>query len=196
VAPIPTNAAPPQSPFTDFRFEEPGKTRKITIEDLPAPYSTDSAGNGPQLVARPRNAWPKAPDGFAVQQYATGLDNPRLIRTAPNGDFFLAEGSSGRIRLFRGITSDGKPEQTSVFVSGFKQPYGIAFYPPEDDPQWIYVGDTDAVIRFPYKNGDLKVNGPAEHLVDLPRGGHWTRDIQFALDGKEDVRGCRVGVEC
>jgi glucose/arabinose dehydrogenase len=184
--PVKTNAPPPQAPFTDFRFEEPGKIRKITAQDLPAPYATDSAANGPDVIARPRSAWPKAPAGFSVQQYATGLDNPRLIRTAPNGDIFLAESSSGKIRVFRGISSDGKPEQTAVFATGLKEPYGIAFYPPGDNPQWLYVGDTNAVVRFPYQNGDLKARGSVQHIVDLPHGqGHWTRDIQFTADGKK-----------
>jgi glucose/arabinose dehydrogenase len=186
VTPVKTNAPPPQAPFTDFRFEQPGKTRKITAQDLPAPYVTDSAANGPQVVARPRDAWPKAPAGFSVQQYAGGLDNPRLIRTAPNGDVFLAESSSGKIRVFRGITGDGKTEHASIFATGLNQPYGIAFYPPGNNPQWMYVGDTDSVVRFPYKNGDLKASGPAQHVVDLPHtGGHWTRDVQFTANGKK-----------
>src|ERR1019366_5015634 len=142
VTPVKTNAPPPQAPLTDFRFEQPGKVRKITPQDLPAPYVTESAANGPQLVARPQAAWPKAPAGFSVQQYATGLDNPRLLRTAPNGDIFLAEGSNGKIKVFHGITSDGKPEQTETFAEGLTQPYGIAFYPPGGNPQWVYVGDT------------------------------------------------------
>lgn len=186
VTPVKTNAPPPQAPFTDFRFEQPGKVRKITPQDLPAPYVTESAANGPQLVARPQAAWPKAPAGFSVQQYATGLDNPRLLRTAPNGDIFLAEGSNGKIKVFHGITSDGKPEQTETFAEGLTQPYGIAFYPPGGNPQWVYVGDTDSVVRFPYQNGDLKAGGPAQHIVDLPHGrGHWTRDVQFTADGKK-----------
>ena len=184
--PVKTNAPAPQAPFTDFRFEEPGKIHKITVQDLPAPYASDSAANGPDVIARPSGAWPKAPAGFSVQQYATGLDNPRLIRTAPNGDIFLAESSSGKIRVFRGITSDGKPEQTAVFATGLKEPYGIAFYPPGDNPQWLYVGDTNAVVRFPYQNGDLKARGSVQHIVDLPHGeGHWTRDVQFTADGKK-----------
>ena len=184
--PARTNAPPPQAPFTDFRFEAPGKIRKITVQDLPAPYVTDSASNGPEVVARPRGAWPKAPAGFTVQQYATGLDNPRLLTTAPNGDIFLAESSSGKIRVFRGLTSDGKPELAGIFADGLNQPYGIAFYPPGDDPQWIYVGNTDSVVRFPYKNGDLKASGPPQHIVDLPHGGgHWTRDVRFTPDGKK-----------
>jgi glucose/arabinose dehydrogenase len=186
VTPVKTNAPPPQAPFTDFRFEQPGNIRKITAQDLPAPYVTESAANGPQLVARPNTAWPKAPAGFSVQLFATGLDNPRLIRTAPNGDIFLAEGSSGKIKVFHGITSDGKPEQTETFAEGLTQPYGIAFYPPGNNPQWVYIGDTDSVVRFPYQNGDLKAGGPAQHIVDLPHGrGHWTRDVQFTADGKK-----------
>ena len=184
--PVKTNAPPPPEPFTDFRFEEPGKVRKITVQDLPAPYVTGSAANGPQVVARPHDAWPKAPAGFSVQQYARGLDNPRLIRTAPNGDIFLAESSSGKIRVFRGITADGKPEQVELFATALNKPYGIAFYPPGDNPQWVYVGNTDAVVRFPYRDGDLKASAPAQHIVDLPHGnGHWTRDVRFTSDGKK-----------
>ncbi|HXP39760.1 MAG TPA: PQQ-dependent sugar dehydrogenase [Candidatus Acidoferrales bacterium] len=186
VKPVKTNAPPPQPPYADFRYEQPGKVRKITVQDFPAPYVTESASNGPQLVARPRGAWPKAPTGFVVQEYATGLDNPRLIRTAPNGDFFLAESSSGKITVFRGITAGGKPEQTETFATGLNQPYGIAFYPPGENPRWVYVGNTDSVVRYPYKNGELKASGPAQHIVDLPHGsGHWTRDIQFSADGKK-----------
>ena len=186
VKPERTNAPPPQAPFTDFRYEQPGTARKITVQNLPAPYVTESASNGPEVVARPQDAWPKAPAGFSVQQYATGLDNPRLIRTAPNGDVFLAESNSGKIRVFRGITSDGKPEREAIFATGLNEPYGIAFYPPGNNPQWIYVGDTDAVVRFPYHDGDVKASGEAQHVVDLPHGsGHWTRDVQFTADGKK-----------
>ena len=186
VTPVKTNAPPPQPPFTDFRYEQPGKIRKITAQELPAPYASESANDGPQLVGRPHSAWPKVPSGFKVQQYATGLDDPRLIRTAPNGDVFLAESSSGKIRVFRGITAAGKPREEEIYATGLNQPYGIAFYPPGDSPQWVYVGSTDAVIRFAYRNGDLKANEPAQHIVDLPHGsGHWTRDVQFTADGKK-----------
>jgi glucose/arabinose dehydrogenase len=178
-------APPPNPPFTDFRYEKPGNVRKITVEDLPAPYATNSSTNRAKLTPRPANVWPKAPQGFKVDLFATGLNNPRTIRTAPNGDSFLAESEAGDIKVFRGITSDSKPQQVEVFATGLKRPYGIAFYPPGKDPQWIYIGDTDAVIRFPYQNGDLKARGPAEHIVDLPSGGgHWTRSVQFSSDGK------------
>jgi glucose/arabinose dehydrogenase/mono/diheme cytochrome c family protein len=177
---------PPKPPFTDFRYEQPGKVRKITLQDLPAPYATPSADNGPDVVARPANVWPQAPAGFKVELYATGLNNPRLLRTSPNGDIFVAESEAGDIRVFRGITKDGRPEEMSVFASGLNQPYGINFYPPGPNPQWVYVGQTDAVLRFPYHNGDMKAMGKPQHIASLPAGGgHWTRDIQFSPDGRK-----------
>ena len=179
-------APPPPPPFTDFRYEKPGTIRKITVQDLPAPFATQSAGNGPTIVPRPKGVWPQAPEGFKVGLYATGLDNPRLIRTAPNGDFFVAETKKGQIMVFRGITADGKPKTTSIFASGLNEPFGIAFYPPGPNPKWLYIGNTNAVVRFPYKNGDLAATGPAQHLDDLPANGkgHTTRDIRFSPDGK------------
>ena len=180
------NAPPPKAPFTDFRYEQPGKIRKITLKDLPAPFASTSSGNGPKLVPRPEKAWPLVPEGFKVELYASGLDEPRLIRTAPNGDFFVAESHTGEIRVFRGITAEGKPEQGEIFATGLNRPFGINFYPLGPDPQWVYIGNTDSVVRFPYQNGDLKARGPAEHIADVPGGdGHWTRDIQFTSDGKK-----------
>ena len=180
------NAPPPTPPFTDFRFEKPGTPRRIAVKDLPAPFATDSAGNGPKIVPRPESAWPKAPKGFKVELYATGLENPRLIRRAPNGDYFVAESDKGEILVFRGITPDGKPEITSIFASGLGYPFGIAFYPLGPNPKWVYVGNTNSVVRFPYENGDLKARGEPEHLADLPGipRNHITRDIQFSPDGK------------
>jgi len=179
-------AAPPTPPFTDFRYEKPGTVRKITVKDLPQPYATQSSNNGAELVARPQNAWPVAPAGFKVELYATGLDNPRTLQTAPNGDIFLAESEAGRIRVFRGMTSDGKPEQSAIYASGLKRPYGLAFYPPGPDPQWLYVGGEGEVMRFAYHNGDLKASSSSEHVADLPTGGgHWTRAVAFSSDGKK-----------
>ena len=181
----PISASPPPAPFTDFRSEMPGMVHKITVNDLPAPYATRSAGNAPTIVARPADAWPKAPEGFTVQLYADGLATPRVIHAAPNGDVFVAESGGGRIRAFRGLNADGRPERSEVFAGDLTQPYGFAFYPAGPDPQWVYVADTDSVVRFPYRSGDLKVTGAAQHIVDLPHGaGHWTRDIVFSADGK------------
>jgi glucose/arabinose dehydrogenase len=186
VAAVAAGTPSPNAPFTDYRYENPGTVRKITVQDLPRPNATKSAENSAHVVTRPADAWPKAPQGFAVQQYASGLDNPRLITTAPNGDFFLVEADPGIIKVLRGITADGKPEQVETFATGLKTPYGVAFYPPGPNPQWVYVGNINAVVRFPYQNGDLKARGPAEHIVDLPgHPGHWTRSVLFSPDGKK-----------
>jgi glucose/arabinose dehydrogenase len=175
----------PAAPFTDFRFQAPGTMRRITAADLPPPFATESAGNRAAVVPRPPDAWPQAPAGFKVGLYAEGLSMPRVMRVAPNGDVFVAESGGGQIRVFRGLKADGKPERSEVFASGLKRPYGIAFYPVGPNPQWVYVGDTDSVLRFPYRSGALRAAGPAERIAGLAEGrGHWTRDLRFSLDGK------------
>jgi len=175
-----------QSAFADFRSIKPGVFHKITPADLPQPFATRSSSNGPDVVARPANAWPQPPAGFKVNVYATNLDVPREIRTAPNGDFLVAESREGDILFFRGIDKDGAAQQKAVFATGLTRPFGIAFYPPGADPQWVYIGNTNSVVRFPYRNGDLKARGAAQVMVrDLPPGGgHWTRDLAFSPDGK------------
>lgn len=182
----PASAPAPTAPFTDYRYEKPGAMHKITPADLPQPYATKSATNGPKLVDRPKDAWPKAPAGFKVELFASGFQEPRKILTAPNGDIFMVESSAGKLTVFRGITADGKPEKTETFASGLNRPYGIAFYPPGPDPKFVYAGNTDAIVRFAYHNGDLKATGAAEKIADLPAGGgHWTRDLVFSADGKQ-----------
>src|SRR3954454_4565989 len=177
-----------KSAFTDAAHQSPGTRRHLTVADLPAPEPDESVDNGANAGPPPANAWPQAPRGFKVDLYASGLDNPRLLRTAPNGDIFLAESQTGKIKVFRGVGSDGKPQQTSVFAEGLHQPFGIAFYPLGPDPKYIYIGDTDQIVRFPYKNGDLKASGKMENLAELPGGGrlrgggHWTRDLVFSKD--------------
>jgi len=175
----------------DWTSDAPGLRRKITVEDLATPYDTPSAENKPKVVKRPEGAWPKAPEGFKVEEYAAGLQNPRVIMTAPNGDSFVAESMPGRIKVLRDSDGDGKPEMTAVFASGLKRPFGIAFYPPGPSPTHIYVANTDTVVRFPYKNGDIKATGEPETIVkelpgfaQLAGGGHWTRDVDFSPDGR------------
>jgi glucose/arabinose dehydrogenase len=177
--------------FYDFSAEAPGKVHKVTVADLPAPHATKSAVNPPEMSPRPADAMPKTLPGFKVSMYATGLDEPRELRTAPNGDIFLAETSKGEITVFRGIGKDGKAEQTSTFATSLHEPFGIAFFPPGADPQWVYVGNTDSVKRFPYRNGDLKAKGGAQAIIPeiFPGAsharGHDTRDVAFSPDGKK-----------
>jgi glucose/arabinose dehydrogenase len=173
--------------FSDYRQQRPGVVHHITLADLPEPFATESAANGPTVVPRPEGAWPVVPPGFKVELYATGLNNPRLIRTAPNGDLFVVESGAQDVKVMRGLTPDGKAQTVTTFATGLKQPFGLAFYPLGANPQWVYIGNTDSVVRFPYRNGDLKASGPAETIVpELPaHGGHWTRDVAFTLDGKK-----------
>jgi glucose/arabinose dehydrogenase len=172
-----------QDAFADSLSLKPGRARKIVPADLPKPFATESARVSP-LVPRPEGAMPVAPAGFKVELFLTGLTNPRQIRMAPNGDLFFTETNAGQIKILRG-NKDGKPEEVSVFATGLPGAFGIAFYPLGANPQWLYVGNTQSLVRIPYKNGDLKATGPAETLVEgIPRGGHSTRDVVFSKDGK------------
>src|ERR1700753_4234379 len=100
-----------QAAFTDYSKEHPGVRRKVTVADLPDPYATESANAGAVISPRPDGAWPQAPAGFKVEQFATGLTDPRLMRMAPNGDIFLAESLAGKIIILRGVGKDGKAAQ-------------------------------------------------------------------------------------
>ena len=108
------------------------------------------------------------------------------MRVAPNGDIFIAETRSGRIRILRAADGGTRPSASEIYASGLNGPFGIAFYPAGNDPKWIYVANNDSVIRFPYKAGDLKASSKPETIVaELPHdGGHSTRDIAFSPDGK------------
>lgn len=176
--------------FTNYTEEHPGVCRQLRVTDLPMPYATPGVDNGADVVPRPANVWPQAPKGFKVTQYYTGLDQPRLIRTAPNGDLFVAISYQNKVMVFRGVGPDGKPKQVSTFADNLSQPFGINFYPAGPNPKWVYIGNTDSVVRFPYHNGDLKASGAPQKLADLPGGGrlrgggHWTRDIAFSKDGQ------------
>ena len=203
-----------QAAFADWNQQQPGVRRKITVADLPAPAPQEAVSNGPHLVPRPEGTWPIAPPGFKVTLYAGGdftptvasssQDNlppsvpvasstfrePRLLRTAPNGDIFLSDSHGDKIFILRGVGPDGKAQQISTFATGLNLPFGINFYPAGPNPKWVYIGNTDSVVRFPYKSGDLVAAGPSEKVVEqlpgfaqLRGGGHWTRDIVFTHDG-------------
>ncbi len=177
----------------DWTTDAPGVRRKITVDDLPPPNATKSASNGPTVVARPKGAQLHGPPGFKIEEYAAGFRDPRVLLTAPNGDIFVSESRANQIKVMRDKDGNGKPDLTEIFTEkDLNKPFGIAFYPPGPDPQYLYVANTDGVIRFPYRNGDLKARGPAEklgaHLSPgglLRGGGHWTRDLVFSPDGKK-----------
>jgi glucose/arabinose dehydrogenase len=177
--------------FGDWRSDAPLVRRKIT--ELLPPYATRSAANSPRVVAKPAAAAPKVPPGFQVELFAANLRDPRVLRVAPNGDIFVAESEAGRIRVLRAAAGADKPSSDDVFASGLTEPFGMAFYPPGPDPQWVYIANTGSVVRYPYRSGDLKARGKPEVIVrDLARAGgravqrgHITRDIVFSKDGRQ-----------
>ena len=159
-----------EAAFTDWNQEQPGVRHKLTVADLPGPHPEEAVNNGPHIVSRPENAWPIAPPGFKVTLYAGGdftptaasssINNqapsvpvapstfrePRLLRTAPNGDIFLSDSHGDKIFVLRGVGPDGRAEKVSTFATGLNLPFGIAFY-PASNPKWVYIGNTDSVVR-------------------------------------------------
>ena len=199
-----------QAAFTDWNQQHPGVRHKITLADLPEPKPEEAVNNTAHIIPKPKDAWPIAPAGFKVTLYAGGdttpmqrADNkeqmqlsggtftePRLIRTAPNGDIFLSDSGAGTLFVLRGIGPDGKAAHIEKFATGLDHPFGIAFY-PADNPRYVYVGNATTIQRFPYHSRDLHATGPAETIVpDIPGyaqltgGGHWTRDVVFTKDGQ------------
>jgi glucose/arabinose dehydrogenase len=181
--------------YGDWHSDHPGVIRLITPADLPKPYATSSARNQPRVVPQPEGAWPQVLPGFKIERLTTGFKGfkqPRLLRTAPNGDIFIADSVANEILVMHGVGQGSGTITPQVFATGLTQPFGIAFYPPGRNPQYIYVGNTGSVVRFPYRNGDLSARGPAEMIVAnipsggrLTGGGHWTRDVIFSADGKK-----------
>ena len=200
-----------QAAFTDWAQQHPGVRHKITLADLPQPNPSEAVSNGPHVIPRPANAWPIAPVDFDVTLYAGGDSNPlqradaaehmklsngtftepRLIRTAPNGDLFLSDSGAGTIFVLRGVAPSGKAATIEKFATGLDHPFGIAFYPAGPNPQYVYVGNATTIQRFPYHSGDLHATAKPETIVpnipgyaQLTGGGHWTRDVVFTQDGQ------------
>jgi len=146
---------------------------------LPAPFASKSAGNGPEKRTPPAGFLPTVPLGFRVNVFATNFKRPRWLTVAPNGDIFLADMGAGEIIVMRDPGHTGGAQVREVFVSGQRRPFGIAFH-----ENYVYVGNTNEVVRFAYDPKTSKRLGEAEHLLDLPTGGHDTRSLAFSADGK------------
>ncbi len=171
----------------------------------------------PTVHIAPARGWPEgvkpAPaDGLAVQAFATGLDHPRWLLVLPNGDVLVAETnappraeeskglkgkamkiimkragagvpSANRITLLRDADGDGVPETRSVFLEGLNSPFGMALVGEQ-----LYVANSDAIVRYPYRAGATRIDAPAEKVIDLPGGPlnhHWTKNIIASRDGSK-----------
>jgi glucose/arabinose dehydrogenase len=171
--------------FGDWHSDKPGLSRIIKPDDLPKPGATPSVANFPHVVSRVSDAVPQVPPGFKVELFAEGLTGPREMRVAPNGDIFVAETHAGRIRVLRAADGNSKPSINEIFASGLDQPFGIAFFPSGDNPQWVYVANTDGIVRFSYAVGDTKASRKPDIVAGLPSGGsHTTRNLVFTPDNK------------
>ena len=120
-------------------MDAPGVQHKITLSDLPAPYASEPKASRSEVAKRPEGAELKTLPGFTAEIVASGLDGPRVIRFAPNGDLFLSESMGGRVRVLRFAPGQTAPVREEVFAAGLERPYGIAFYPPGPNPRYVYV---------------------------------------------------------
>jgi len=177
-------------------------------DGLPAPYATKSVKNFSKVVGWEQGQQPKAPSGFTVSLYADGMENPRWAYVTPNGDVLVAEAntiknafmqagavilgaakaenmkkSANRISILRDTTGDGHPDIREVFLEGLNQPFGMLIM-----NGYLYVANTDALLRYPYQPGQMKMEAKGEKILDLPaekRNQHWTRNIITNADSSK-----------
>ena len=151
---------------------------------LPPPYATRGVANPSRIVAWPNGKLPTAPAGFEVSLFADQLENPRTIYTLPNGDVLVMESrrrqGPSRIILLRDDNKDGKPDRREVFLDNLNGAFGMAL-----QGNRFYVGNTDGIVVFPYRSGDTKIIRQGEKILDLPGGGHYTRNILIDAEGKK-----------
>ena len=164
--------------------------------------------NARQAVGWPPGAAPVAPAGFTVTRYAGDLTHPRWLLVMPNGDVLVSEASSepakdkgvtamianllqkkagaimespNRITLLRDSDGDGVAEVRSTFAEGLKRPFGMTLTGGK-----LYVANDDAVVAFPYVDGQTQITGVGEKVFDLPGGPinhHWTKNVVASPDG-------------
>ncbi len=148
---------------------------RITPDDLPAPFATQSAAKSPQVVPVPTDATLNVPPGFTVNVFAENLNRPRWLALTPTGDLLVTETPQNQIRLLRDTDGNGVADVNTIFASaanGLNQPFGMAF-----TENAFFVGNTGEVLRFPYTPGQSAIAGTGENIADLPTGGHWTRNL-------------------
>jgi glucose/arabinose dehydrogenase len=139
--------------------------------------------NDPVVVPLPPDFQPQVPPGFKVSVFAEGFTGPRWLAIAPNGDVFVADSPAGEVVVLHDPKKQGSAESREVFADQLDLPFGIAFH---DD--YVYVANTNQVVRFRYDPKTSKRLGSAEHILDLPGKGyhqHWTRSLAFSSDGKK-----------
>ncbi|HHP7245659.1 MAG TPA: PQQ-dependent sugar dehydrogenase [Elainellaceae cyanobacterium] len=176
---------PPESAVIPTDRLSPSPIR-ISVSDLPEPYSSQSASKSPNVVPVPQNPTLNVPEGFTVNVFADGLDRPRWLALTPSGDVLVTETRQNRIRLLKDTNGDGVADVKDQFAgpeNGLDIPFGMAF-----TDNFFFLGNTSAVLRFPYSQGQDQLTGRGEPIADLPGGGyrqHWTRNVLVSPDGQQ-----------
>jgi glucose/arabinose dehydrogenase len=185
--PAPPGDRPHRLP-EDWRLDVPGRPHRIEPERLAPPFATAAAANPPRLVPRPPAAALAAPPGFRVTEFTRKVQGPRVLKLAPNGDVFVTETFAGRIKLLRPSADGRRAAAVQVYAEGLTGPSGMAFYPPGPDPHWLYVAETNRIVRYPYRVGALRADADPEVIVPQlypgSPGGHSARDLAFTPDGR------------
>ena len=155
----------------------------VRIDDLPAPYASQSASQSPKVIPVPDHPVLSVPEGFAVNVFAEGLDRPRWLTLTPEGDVLVVESRNNRIHRLRDTDKDGQADIIQPFAderNGLNIPFGMAF--GEDT---FFLGNTNSVQRFEYQSGQAALVGQGTKIADLPGNGyrqHWTRNIILSSD--------------
>src|SRR5258708_1580805 len=170
----------------NWSLDAPGRLHRISASSLPPPFATPSSRNSSSVVAKPANASLAVPPGFHVDIFSVGLTGPRKMLVEPNGDILVTEMRGGRVAVLHPSSDGSHAAGTDVYLQGLRQPFGLAFYPNAQNPQWLYVAETNRVTRYAFQVGDVKPRAAAQIVIaQLPSGvGHSTRDIAFSPDAK------------
>lgn len=165
-----------------FAADQPGQRFSVSRQSLARPYATPAVDNTAQQISRPKGILPSVPPGFTVSVFASHLMSPRWMAVAPNGDVFLAQSDIGDIAVLQPSRDGKSAARIATFARGFAQPHGLAFHDGA-----LFVADTHALWRLPYRDGALRPSGKRQHVADTTPGGkvgHFTRDIVFDSHGQ------------
>ncbi len=188
VGPAPASDKPVKG-FDDWKNDVPGRAHRISIAKLPAPFDTPSSAKFPRLVPRPADAEVKLPPGFEMTVFAKDTTGARKMLLAPNGDIFLSETQANKVVVMHPSADGTHAEQITTYAQGLVLPHGLAFYPNARHPKWLYVAETNRLVRYAYKPGDSVASGVPEIVVaqlsPVAGGGHFSRDVAFSADGKK-----------
>ncbi|MGL4880131.1 MAG: PQQ-dependent sugar dehydrogenase, partial [Waterburya sp.] len=178
-----TNKATPSKISTESLTSTP---IKITLADLPQPYTTESASKPPNVVPVPDNPVLQVPPGFTVNVFADNLPDVRWLTLTPDGDVLAVQSKQNKINLLKDQNQDGVAEVKQVFGdrnNNLDQPLGMTF---ADNS--FYVANTGEVLRYDYQPGQQKLEGKGTAITQLTPGGynqHWTRNIVTSPDGQK-----------